>query len=224
MKINIFITATPRTELHKVTLLPALEALNEHFDLKLFINLDNCLGREAYLESLEFLESLPCESLELITPDTEGSFKLAAKRVYLACTPEEDDLFFWLEDDWILTDPDKFVQAIKEFPESDHDFILTSIYDEVGGNPQVFKRQFFDRLLYLYQVDYQRDEDTIDPELIIRQAAKNIWGHRDKCKRKRLPKAFVDAGRDWRADRGIEKEFKHSKLLQTWHFKGDKNG
>lgn len=214
MKLHILTTATPRTDLHRKTLEPALEVLSKCFDVHLYINLDDVLGEDAFQESMEFIETLPTKQTHLM-PSKTGSFKLAAKRLYEAVKlPDEDDLFLWLEDDWVLERPDDFVEELKSFSDSGYDFIVTTIYDYIGGNPLVFRKEFFDQM----QEHYLDNTFPMDPERVLWHIEQAIWGGQHGSNCKFLEGTFVDVGREWRADRGIEKENKRSDVLETWHF------
>lgn len=213
LRINVMTTATPRTELHQITLEPALKILSEHFDVRLYITLDDVLDEVSFKKSMKYLETLPTRQTHLM-PGKLGSFKLVTKRLYDNIIPEPNDIFLWLEDDWILQEDkvDDFITALKEFPDSDYDFIVTTIYEYIGGNPLVFKRRFFDEM----QEYYILADSPLDPEIVMWNIETAIWGDRFKAKCQFLRDTFVDAGRDWREERGIVKENKRSNAMTTW--------
>ena len=213
LRINVLTTATPRTELHKKTLEPTLKVLSDHFDVHLYITLDDVLGKDAFSESLLHIATLESEGTTLL-PSRSGSFKLAAKKLYEHIKdPDEDDLFFWLEDDWVLEKPEEFIEQLKQFPSSDYDFIVTTIYDKITGNPLIFRKRFFDHL----QEYYLSNDPPMDPERVLWHTETKVWGtHNSNWLF--LPDVFRDAGRDWRDERGIEKINKRSDVLTTWLF------
>jgi len=216
LRINVLTTATPRPELHEVTLKPTLEVLSKHFNIRWHVTLDDVLTDQPlalYENSMNYLKTLPTGKTYLYPVDFK-SFKLVAKKLYDSISPEQDDLFLWLEDDWIIQEDkiDKFISAIKKFPGSDHDFIVTTIYNYIGGNPLVFRKKFFD----LMQDYYRGNEKPIDPELALWSMHNKMFGGRMKSNCQFLKDTFVDAGRDWREERGIEKEHKKSNSNKTW--------
>ena len=212
LRINVMTTATPRTELHQTTLEPTLKVLSEHFDVRLYITLDDVLDEDSFKESIEYIETLPTRQTRLM-PSKTGSFKLVTKRLYDTVCPEnENDIFLWLEDDWVLMKPDLFVDELKKFSESDYDFIVTTLYDQIGGNPLVFRKHFFDEM----KKYYFQNEKPMDPERVLWHTESAIWGGLHQSTWLFLKDVFVDAGREWRDARGIEKEDKRSDEMTTW--------
>ena len=211
LRINVMTTATPRTELHQTTLEPTLKVLSEHFDVRLYITLDDVLDEDSFKESIEYIETLPTRQTHLV-PSKTGSFKLVTKKLYESISPDEEDIFFWLEDDWILMKPDLFVDELKKFPETDYDFIVTTIYDQIGGNPLVFRKRFFDEM----KEYYLQNEKPMDPELVLWHIEKKIWGGKHQSNWLLVKNVFVDAGKEWRLARGIKKQNKRSDVMTTW--------
>lgn len=216
MKLHVITTATPRKELHVETLEPTLDILSKKIQIKFHVNLDNVLGQQKYEESIEYFKSLPYDT-DLILSNS-GSFKIAAKNLYTSFSLEnEDDLFFWLEDDWkLVRHQEKFVQAIIDLPDSKDHFIIGGLRNELNGNPFVGKKFFFDDI----QNRYNNTLTIDDPEIHIWRCATNRYGDRFALKNcLNLIGTFDDVGRKWRKEKNISKEDKRSQKLKTWHFK-----
>jgi len=218
LRINVLTTATPRPELHEVTLKPTLDVLSKHFNVRWHVTVDDVLTDQPlalYEDTMKYLKTLSTGKTYLYPVDFK-SFKLVAKKLYESISPEEDDLFMWLEDDWILQEDkiDDFITAIKKFPGSDYDFIVTTIYKYIGGNPLVFRKKFFDPM----QKYYLDTKKPIDPELALWQIHSKMFGGRHKSNCQFLRDTFIDAGRDWREERGIEKAHKKSHSDKTWKY------
>ena len=214
MKLHVITTATPRKELHVQTLGPTLDILSEKISIKLHVNIDNVLGQQEYEESIDYFKSLPHDT-DLILSNS-GSFKVAAKNLYTSFTPEENDLFFWLEDDWkFAKNQEKFVQAIIDLPNSKNDFIIAGIRNQLNGNPFVAKKFFFDDIQNRYNDTFTID----DPEIHIWRCATARYGDRFALGNYlNLTGTFADMGREWREEKNISKENKRSDKLKTWHF------
>jgi hypothetical protein len=214
MTLHVITTATPRKELHVQTLGPTLDILSEKISIKLHVNIDNVLGQQEYEESIDYFKSLPHDT-DLILSNS-GSFKVAAKKLYTSFTLEENDLFFWLEDDWkFAKNQEKFVQAVIDLPNSKNDFIIAGIRNQLNGNPFVGKKFFFDDIQNRYNDIFTID----DPEIHIWRCATARYGDRFALGNYlNLTGTFTDMGREWREEKNISKENKRSDKLKTWHF------
>lgn len=216
--LTVLTTATPRPDLHKEGYFPILEFLSKHFQLKLYIHLDNILGEEAWNESLSEFEKLPYEKT-LIEKHEDCSFRTASKETYLFCKPQDgDELFLWLEDDWLLTDDEQKRQTLLEEVDTfSLDFISTTLYNYPCGNPTFFKRKFFEEM----KAHYAGQSNPFDGEIAMWECCEKIYGEaKPRSRTKFLPDIFFDLGRDWRSERSIDKVNKRGvETKGTWVFK-----
>lgn len=124
---------------------------------------------------------------------------------------QENDLIFWLEDDWCLYEDmfDDFYSKYKEFEKRKlYHYLLLTICKYPSGNPMIFKRIIVDILYTVY-----KNDKHIDPELAIIETVHKLTGlirpkQLNSCMR--LP-IFFDKVREWRNTMNIEKTKKSLK-------------
>jgi hypothetical protein len=228
--LNIITTATPRADIHNQCFIRYVKILldsNPSYIIRLFVNLDKppMMTEEEYEEAKQniFLLENSSEKLQLFfsTNKENPSFKAAAKVLYTKCAEqihdEDNNVFFWFEDDWILYDTeespnitDKILHSVKSIERFFNDgrkiLLLTGGSKYLNGRPHLFKRELFDVIISLY-----KRERLLDPEIVMMEAKKIVF--EDKMLREHLTDKsvymciplFTDVGIRWRKDRNIQK-------------------
>ena len=102
--------------------------------------------------------------------------------------------------------------------ETNAPFVITTGIGYIGGNPCIYRKPIFDKIQTLYKTS-----ELKDPELTMFEAKKQVFSDSDwRVKSKdaiHIPGTFIDLGRPWRAERGIDKENKYSDKTVTWHIR-----
>lgn len=227
--LNIITTATPRADVHNKCFLRYIKILldnNPSYTIRLFVNLDkpSMISREEFEEAKQnilYFESVN-EKLKLFftTNEENPSFMLAAKTLYMSCAEqikdEENNVFFWFEDDWILYTAEekstieeltiRSTKEIEEFFESDKKILLLTGSTYLNGRPHLFKWGLFDEI-----VSMCKSEKLLDPEILLMEAKRKVFGDKtlrkiltDRSIHKCIP-LFTDLGIRWRKNRNIQK-------------------
>jgi len=218
MNIFVLTTATPRKALHDVTLYPVVRLLQQHFKVTFVANLDNpkTFSREDVEETRKALQEYDARIIET---STGGSFSLAARNLYktVDSMQSSENNIFWLEDDWVLQEPDKLLTAIETFMVSSDQCILTTTHNHLGGNPCLFKQNLFDKIVE----EWNKTSRAIDPEVLHFRAKQSLCGDESLNtpfdEYIHLPDCFTDAGRFWREERNIKKANKYHEKQTTWY-------
>lgn len=227
--LNILTAATPRPELHNETVIKTVQELVNRVDkINWYINIDcpkKFFTKEDRKATADNFLSLQAPNLKtiMLSKHSTAHFGRAARRLYHSCKPEsDDDVFMWLEDDWIFQPDDNFSDLINHFFKSDQHFFLCSKHEYVTGNPFFFRREFFDHIVNkLYVI-----EGNPDPEIFLWECIEEKY----KINRRDLPlnsihkTYFIDAGRTWKSKRNITKRNKAvTKFAKTtWGHKKNK--
>ena len=221
--LYILTTATPRPELHNETVINAVKELCNRVDqINWYINIDcpkqffSENHRKVTADNFLTLQSPNLKTIILAKHST-AHFGRAARRLYHTCKPEgNDDIFMWLEDDWVFRSNECFFELFNNFLSSNQNFLLCSKNKYVSGNPFFFRRDFFDHIVN----KLNSNVENFDPELLF------FWCVEQKynIKYKELPpnsihkEVFFDAGRKWRESHNI---IKYNKKItqckkETW--------
>jgi len=221
--LNIFTTATPRPEIHGVTALKAVDTLLSHGPqerIEWYINVD-CPSMFTEQDRINTVNNFlsfykPGLKTHIMADHQSAHFGAAARRLYTSCDASgSDNVFLWLEDDWELKEDEYFFELLGKFFKFEYNFFLCSIATYVTGNPFFFKQSFFE----LVKRKYATLESNIDPELMLFEAVMekfNINNPRVSPPNSLHKKYFFDVGRQWRAERNIQKLDKY-----RTHLKGD---
>jgi hypothetical protein len=225
--LNILTTATPRADLHNRSFFVFLKMLYDScpsYTIRLFVNLDKpSLSLEEEFEEAKqnILSNNDKYEIHLSTNEVNPSFNLAAKTIFLRCADQikktDQNIFFWLEDDWALYDtienPQKVqvlenaISSIDLFFEDKNIFLMMTSTDYINGKPYLFKYNLFDAIVKRYRKSRIPD----DPELTMILAKQFLFGEkkdrvnvivRPYTKRFLL---FHDVGIPWRLERNIKK-------------------
>lgn len=215
----ILTTATPRLDIFKAGLFPAIKFLREHFNVNWVVNLDQppmCSEedfKEAEAGILEFFYDYSIRGHFTVNVKNP-SFAAAGRNVFL--TAEKlgyYDYYMWLEDDWIITDPKKYSKDIEIYKQSNKDFLL-SVRNYVCGNPYIFRADFFKAVVKAF------NKAMVDPELMffaVRAFQRNGMNKKSPELNSIQSDVFADLGRNWREDKKIQKRDKYDKnQSETW--------
>ena len=223
IKLYIMTTATPRAELHAMTYFPVLRMLREEgFDVVPLVNLD----RRPILSDIAFEQAkaqFEEADVHLYVNKMNPSFSMAGRNLYNNCrylqNPEDNNLFFWLEDDWLFDNRSRygFIGTLKSMFTNEATTLLTTQYHYLGGNPCFFKQPLFDEIVGVWD----RNPENIDPEYAHFEGQMRVEGV-DKW---RIPSkkglvfevpVFHDAGRQWRQINKIGKRGRDKNAYETW--------
>lgn len=222
--LNVFTTATPRPELHNNTVIKAIKDLfNSNIEkITWYINVDcpSMFSEEDRKNTVDNFLSFYKTGLKTIiwADHSSAHFGAAARRLYTQCDIEgKNNIFLWLEDDWVLNSDQYFFDLLDHYYISDLNFFLCSIAQYVTGNPFFFKQDFFE----LVKNKYLSTEKNIDPELMLFSAVCekfNIQNPRVIPPNSIHRQYFFDVGRQWRAEKNIQKLDKYVTHLKevTW--------
>lgn len=220
--LNIFTTATPRPEIHDLTLLKTIDTLLSHGPqerIEWYINVD-CPSMFTEQERVSTVNNFlsfyrPSLKTHIMADHQSAHFGAAARRLYSSCESTGNDIYLWLEDDWLLKEDQSFFELLGKFFTFDYNFFLCSIAHYVTGNPFFFKQDFFD----IVKRKYSTLENNIDPELMLFEAVMekfHINNPRVSPPNSLHKKYFFDIGRQWRAERNIQKLDKyHTHFKET---------
>jgi len=221
--LYVVTTATPRYELHELCCILTVSELSKHLDITWIINLDvpSLLNiSDEYLETCKAkLTNVPTCKTILNVNRVNPNFSRAGKWVIDACFEQfaltDDDLFFWLEDDWRILNKYNncntylnIANIIKTFTISESLFFVMGRNYYPSGHPSIFKYDSWKKMHELYT------SPSICMEVIIFTMAKIVTGRvRQTHKSPRFPqkrfcivmRIFVDRGRKWRDQRSIHK-------------------
>ena len=129
---------------------------------------------------------------------------------------EENNVFFWFEDDWILYTHkerpdiskriDLSVKEIESFFENDKKILLLTGTNYLNGRPHIFKSSLFDQIISIY-----KENRLLDPEIVMMKSKRNVF--EDKTLRQHITDnricscipLFTDVGIRWRKNRNIQK-------------------
>lgn len=222
-KLYIMTTATPRAELHSKTYFPVLKMLrDEGFDVVPIVNLDkpDIIPDSAFDDAkVQFEEA----GVYLYVNNLNPSFSMAARNLYNNCnrlqSTEDNNLFFWLEDDWIFDTffEEEFINVVKSMFTNEVSTLVTCKHKYVGGNPCFFKQPLFDEIVKLWD----KTPENLDPEFAHFEASRIVEG----VEKWRIPSKkglsfeipiFHDAGRQWRETNKIGKRARFKKASDTW--------
>lgn len=220
--LNIFTTATPRPEVHAQTLFKTVDSLlakGPQQKIEWYINID-CPSMFSEQDKVNTINNFlsfyrPGLKTHIMSDHQVAHFGAAARRIYTSC--ETQGNFLWLEDDWVLNEDEYFFELLNKFFTFDYNFFLCSIATYVTGNPFFFKQDFFE----LIKRKYSMLESNIDPELILFEAVTEKF-HTNNPRivppNSLHKQYFFDVGRQWRADRNIQKLDKYNTHLKevTW--------
>lgn len=231
--INIFVTATPRFELHKECFIDSCKTLIENnFKVNVYVNFDipEILKNEELdvEKTINYISYINPNIFKYFINKENPDFSLAFEKtieLFLNEQKEEnDDIFFWLEDDWKLIDKNVFISSINNFEKSEYD-TCTFCNEFPSGPPFLFKNSFFKKI---YNGYFKKENiKNLDPEKRFIDCyekdteIKNVrYGSRsEKAMRdnSNLPIIFKDMGREWRNKRNIRKwEHKSGANIKTW--------
>lgn len=225
-KLYVLTTATPRSEVHEETCIPVYRTLKNcaNFDTTVLCNIDvpTLFEQPALDKAVSKLETqVDYLYSNLINP----SFSLAAKNLYLACKSlvdtKDNNLFLWLEDDWVLRNDlhDFFIEQVELlFDRKDIPVFLTTIYNYVGGNPIIFRQNLFDKIVEVWEKSCESKQE--DPEFVHMQAQSQldgtfVWRMPPVNALKTSQPIFLDVGRAWRKENKIGK-LKRERSDGTW--------
>jgi hypothetical protein len=221
--LNIFTTATPRPDMHKVTAIKAVDKLlsfGPPDKIEWYINVDcpSMFTEQDRSNTVDnFLSfSKPGLKTHIMADHQSAHFGAAARRLYTSCEPSgKDNIFLWLEDDWVLREDNDFFMLLYRFFSFEYNFFLCSIATYVTGNPLFFKQDFFE----IIKRKYNSTAQNIDPELMLFEGVMEKFHTNNP--RIAPPNSFhkqyfFDIGRQWRAERNIHKLDKYHT-----HLKGD---
>lgn len=220
--LNILTTATPRPEVHELTLFKAIDSLltnGPQEKIHWYINVDcpSMFTEQHKVNTVNNFLSFYRPGLKtyIMSDHQSAHFGAAARRLYTTC--EGTGIYLWLEDDWLLKEDQSFFDLLNKFFMFDYNFFLCSIARYVTGNPFFFKQDFFN----IIKRKYNSFEHNIDPELMLFEGVMekfNISNPRVVPPNSFHKEYFFDVGRQWRADRNIQKLDKyrtHTKEV-TW--------
>jgi hypothetical protein len=226
--LNIITTATPRADIHNQCFIRYVKILldsNPSYIIRLFVNLDKppMISEEEFEEAKQNILLLE-NRVEVFFSfnDTNPSFSLAARTLFHRCRKvieegkdNDKNIFFWLEDDWILYDKkqkleieeriDLVTRSIEEFFENEYRIILLTGSRYINGRPSLFKQDLFCKICDIL------DAGNIDPEMAI-LLAKQLLFNDNKIREPLFDESvfqcfpiFTDAGIKWRKERKIQK-------------------
>lgn len=227
--LNVLTTATPRPELHELSLFYALKSLRRtSFDIHWFVNVDcpSMFSENARKETSEKIKDFSHRNnikLSIFDQHENSHFGKAGQRLFSECNKQitkDKNIFMWLEDDWtpVHFKVSLFLQHVQRFLQSPQDFIFTTSHPYVTGNPIVFKRPFFDTVCKLYT-------ENEDPETLFLQASSELYDIKDPRLDFDLKRSvfyvcplFCDLGTAWRLSKSITKlsKYKAKEHDVTW--------
>ena len=219
----ILTTATPRPELHAIGLLETIEVLiKERTQNKIYwyVNIDKpkMFNKQEVKQTINQINNFAKEKTEelsvfIFSDHKEAHAGAAARRLYTEIAKSRpfeqgNEVFFWFEDDWALTNKGSFVKAVGNFFETSQDVLLCTWQKYISGHPFLFRRDFFDVITDKYKVVKR----NTDPELFLFDCVKDYY--MTSLKRLKQPlynqkNLFEDIGRKWREDRSIGKTNKY---------------
>lgn len=228
----IITTATPRVDLHKAGLLETIKVLIEgkaQDKIFWYVNVDcpSMFSKQEIEQTLIQINNFAREradkmSVFLLSDHKEAHAGAAARRLYEKISEtrpfeQGNEVFFWFEDDWALTEEESFVEVVRAFFETDQDILLCTWQKYISGHPFLFRRDFLEVILNKYKVVKR----NTDPELFLFDCVKDYYMTRQKRliqplhKRKKM---FNDIGREWRIERSIGKtnKYKAKQYNFTW--------
>ena len=227
---NLFIltTAVIRPDIHKkgiahfINLINSSKIILKNFkNINFIINLDN-IGKKDSKENIKLLKTYSKNTkINIYENKKNPCFLNAFINVYLKCNEiqnsNENNIFFWLEDDWYIT-KDNFNNYLKKeiisFINDDNQYLMTVNW-KPSGPPFFFKQFYFDKLIY--HIQNNLDKNKNDPERIMNHLWKkvNVLGPN---KRKQIgvrlyknehdyqyPILFTDTGKDWASKNNLKK-------------------
>ena len=226
--LTILTTATPRPDVHRVAMLDVVKQLIENQTqdkINWYINIDvpAMFSKDEVEKTVNEINVFSTKyqdlQVHILTGHKEAHFGAAARRLYMTADVALDkvnctEAFLWLEDDWMLVNDNSFFKEVKSFFEQSYDIFLCTSQKYISGPPFFFKRDFFD----IIKNNYFISEVTLDPELMLFECVKKRYDTDEKryehpfYKRKDV---FKDIGREWRANRSIEKLNKYNAELHT---------
>lgn len=203
MKIAILTTAINRPDLHTIVFeklfksnflknidvdwyvnIDAVPTLKDTFELtqENFLSITKNSNRHRSIKNITFLKQQ--------TPD----FRNACRILLTKALEKEYDAYFWLEDDWDLTNTDLLLKDM--LPQQEWDTISLKLRSEpCNFNPMLMNRKIASYLLLGLNMN-----DSGDPEIIFEKSCLNLIRNHFI-----LPKLFEDLGRDWMKDKKIVK-------------------
>lgn len=229
---NLFIltTAIIRPDIHKkgiahfINLINSSEKILKNFkNINFIINLDN-IGKKDSNENIKLLNKSSKNTktkINIYENKNNPCFLNAFLNVYFKCNEiqnsKENNIFFWLEDDWYIT-KDNFNNYLEKeiisFINDDNQYLMTVNW-RPSGPPFLFKQFYFDELIY--DIKNNLDKNKVDPEHIMN----NLWRKVNVVepnKRKQIgvrlyknehdyqyPILFTDAGKDWASKNNLKK-------------------
>ena len=227
---NLFIltTAIIRPDIHKkgishfIDLVSSSNKLIKKFkNINFIINLDN-VGKKDSKENIKLLKKNNNKvNINIFENKKNPCFLNAFTKVYLECdkiqNSNDNNIFFWLEDDWYIT-KDNFINYLEKeiisFINDDNQYLM-AVNWKPSGPPFLFKQFYFNELIY--HINNELDKNKNDPEHIM----KNLWKKVNVLgpnKRKQIgvrlylnehdykyPILFTDAGKDWASKNNLKK-------------------
>ena len=121
--LNILTTATPRPEIHELTVIKAVDKLLSfglQDRIEWYINVDkpSMFTEQARTNTVDNFLSFyrPGLKTHIMADHQSAHFGAAARRLYTSCEPSgTDNIFLWLEDDWVLNEDEAFLRFYLNF-------------------------------------------------------------------------------------------------------------
>lgn len=228
----VLTTATPRPDLHKAGLFEVIKTLIEgKTQNKIFwyVNVDrpSMFSKQEVEQTLKQINDFAREKTNELSVTTLSDHEVAhagaaARRLYETIGKsqpfnKDTEVFFWLEDDWALTDSETFVREVKNFFKTNQDVLLCTSQKYISGHPFLFKRDFFDVIIDKYKTVKKNP----DPELMLFDCVKEYYMTEEKRLKQPSQKrkeVFKDIGREWRIEQSIGKmnKYKAKRHSFTW--------
>lgn len=183
--LNIITTATPRNELHEKGLFPAVKAICDfgYWNVRWYVNMD-CIpfmDETKVVEATKAFKTFAKENKIDLSYHEEREnigFNQAAKRSWIRSQEtmcEGVHIYFWLEDDWYFNDGtarwETFDKILKRFLRDDYYRVCNmTAPNKVSGGPSLYKQDFVDELIHLYNT-----KECGDPEVMMQRTALRLW-------------------------------------------------
>lgn len=228
--LYILTTAIIRPNIHKkgishfIKLInKSTKILNKFNKIYFIINLDDVNSCDKQ-ENIKLLKKYKNPKIFInIYENTNPCFFNAFKNVYFKCNEIqnklENNIFFWLEDDWYIEENNfnKYLEKeIISFINDDNQYLMT-VNQKPSGPPFLFKQFYFEKVIYYINNIHLIDKTSKDPEVIM----KRIWKksnipNNNKRKQigirkhitdedKKYPILFIDSGKDWATKNNLKK-------------------
>lgn len=228
-RLIILTTATPRHDLHAQGLFGAVDVLLTYTkNVKWFVNIDSpsMFTDQDVQDTLEHFNSFHSKQknlgknlgLNITYQRKAGHFGAAARRLYATASSNirssSDNVYMWLEDDWMLFNPMALGVKYNQFITNNDDILLATEQKYISGHPFFYRQDFFDLICSMYQ----QHNDNVDPELHLFECAMEMYNTiepRYRHPSNKVVNAFCDIGRDWRDQRQIRKLEKYNSAEDT---------